>query len=153
MIPWGFVLRIAGPVVVAVILFGWGYSAGGASKQRAWDLATAEQVKAQLAATEAARAKEQALQLKVTEATNALIAERAKHARVAAALKLDADRLRNDIAGFARGGAEDTAAACGERAATLGVVLDGVLSDYRACTAGAEATAADLRSVLAAWPR
>jgi hypothetical protein len=77
-IPWGFVLRIAGPVVVAVVLFAWGYSAGGASKQRAWDLATAAQVKAQLAATEAARAKEQELQAKVTEANNALTQERAK---------------------------------------------------------------------------
>ena len=150
--PIGFIFRILGPVLVALAVFAWGYSMGGASKQRAWDLATAAQVKAQLAATEAARAKEQALQAKVTEANNALTAERQKHARVAAALKLDAARLRDDISKFASGSPEESTAACRDRSATLGTVLESVLSDYRTCTTAAETHAADLRAVLDAWP-
>ena len=150
---FGFVARIVGPLLLAIVLFAWGYSAGSASKQRAWDLATAAQVKAQLAAIEAARAAEQALQAKVKEANDARQAEKAKSERAAALLRAESDRLRSDIARFASAKPDDTAAACGERSATLGAVLDGVLSDYRACTESAESVAADLRAVMSAWPR
>jgi len=150
--PYGFLLRILGPLVIAIGLFGWGYSAGGASKQRAWDLATAAQVKAQLEASEQARATETALQAKVKEAQDARQLDKVRNDRIAAGLRASADKLRNEIAGFAGGASGDSVEACNQRAATLGTVLDSVLSDYRACTVSAETTAADLRAVVSAWP-
>jgi hypothetical protein len=142
-------------LVLAVIVAafgGWCWMGGAASKQKEWDLATAKQVAAQLAATEQARATEQALQLKVNEANNARAIERAKADRIAAGLRADADRLRGDIAQFASGSAEEPAAACRERAATLGSLLDNALRTSGECTAQAESVAADLRATLAAWP-
>lgn len=152
----GLFIRFGLPVliVLGVIagLIGFGYSTGSASTQRKWDAATAIQVQAQLAATEQARATEQALQAKVSEASHARERDRIKNNRIAADLRAGADRLRSDIAAFAGGGPNDPAAACSERAATLGSVLDGVLSDARTCAAGAETVADDLRAMIAAWP-
>ena len=149
---FGFVARIVGPLLLAIILFGWGYSAGSASKQRAWDLATAAQVKAQLAATEAARATEQALQAKVKEANDARQAEKAKSERAAALLRAESDRLRSDIARFASAKPDDTAAACGERSATLGGLLETALRTSEDCAVEGERVAEELRAVLRAWP-
>ena len=151
MIPWYFKLLGVGALIAALV--GWGWVGGKSSERKAWQLKEAAQVAAQLAATEHARAVEQALQERVNDANTALQVERQKHARVASALRADADKLRSDIAKFASGGTGDTVDACNQRATTLGAVLDGVLSDYRACTNSAETVAADLRAIVAAWPR
>lgn len=153
MIPWSFILRIAAPILVAVLLWTWGYSAGSAQKQRAWDLATSAQVRDQLAATEAARARETALQLQVERANEARKLDNAKNARIAAALRRDADGLRRDIANFANGPPEDSRDACGQRAATLGVLLDEALRTGGECASAAESLATDLRAVIQAWPK
>jgi hypothetical protein len=152
MIPLGFILRIAAPIAIAVGVFTWGYSAGSASTQRKWDLATAAQVKAQLAATEAARATEQALQIKVKEAEDARQQDNAKNARIASGLRADRDRLRDSIAGFASGPAEDSADACRNRAATLGNVLATALRSAEECAGAAESLANDVRTLQRAWP-
>jgi len=151
--PYSLVFKILGPLLLVAALMGWAWTGGKANERKVWQLKEAAQVREQLAAQEQARATELALQAKVTEANNALILERAEHARVAAGLKRDADKLRGAIARFAGGGANDTLAACNTRATTLGVVLDRVLSDYQLCTARAEAAAGDLRAVIKAWPK
>jgi hypothetical protein len=141
-------------IVAAIVAAfgGWCWTGGKASERKVWQLKEAAQVAAQLAATEQARATEQALQLKVTEANNARAIERAKAYRIAAGLRADADRLRGDIAQFASGSAEDTASACRDRSATLGSLLDDALRTSGECAAQAESVAADLRATLAAWP-
>jgi hypothetical protein len=152
MIPLGFILRIAAPVAIAVGVFTWGCSAGSAYTQRKWDLANAAQVQAQLEATEAARATEQALQRKVKEAEDARRQDNAKNARIAAGLRADRDRLRDSIAGFASGPAEDSADACRSRAATLGTLLDQALRTSEECAGAAESLANDVRALQRGWP-
>lgn len=151
MIPLWAKLLAAAALVAGLV--GWGWSGGAASKQKEWDLAKAAQVQAQLEATEQARATEQALQQRVNDANTALQTERTKHARVAAGLKRDADSLRDSIASFAGGKPDDTATACGERAATLGALLDDALRASGECASQAESVASDLRATLAAWPK
>lgn len=152
MIPWGFILRIAAPLVLAIGLFGWGYSAGAAGKQRAWDLAAAAQVKAQLAATEQARTAERALQLKVSEVERARQTDRARSARVAADMRAESDSLRSDIARFASGGTDDSGRPATGRAEQLGQLLDAALQTAGECAIRGENDAAIARGLLAAWP-
>lgn len=146
-------LRIGLPLLLALGVFAWGYSSGSASKQRAWDLATAAQVTAQVAASEAARAAEAAHEARIKEAQRARQTENSRNERIAADLRADADRLRGDIAAFAGGPAEDSIAACDGRAATLGELLGDALRTSQACAGQAEDLGGDLRSVLEAWPR
>lgn len=40
--PWGLILRIVGPLALAAVLFGWGYSVGGAGERRKADKALIE---------------------------------------------------------------------------------------------------------------
>lgn len=149
----GFVLRILAPLLIALAVFAWGYSVGGASKQRAWDLATAAQVKAQLAATEAARATEQALQAKVQEAQRNGQLEKARSERAAALLRADADRLRSEFAAFIRGTPGEPIAACVERGEATGVVLVEAIRTSGEMAEAGEQCEADKRTLIAAWPK
>lgn len=131
------------------------------------DAAVARQVLAQerAASAEAARhqeadyrAKETAWSNALQEAFRALETERQRAARFAAdlrAARLDADSLRGDIARFASGGgpADDSLAACRDRAEALGLLAGEALRSSEACAADGEAESAKLRAVLSAWPR
>lgn len=78
---------------------------------------------------------------------------RAQEAR-AAALRADRDGLRGDIADYAAGraAAEDSLAACRERAATLGQLVEQGLRVQDELAAGAESAGADVRALLG-WAR
>jgi hypothetical protein len=79
-------------------------------------------------------------------------ADRVASERAAAAVGADVDRLRDPIQAYAAGTSEGAPAACSERAATLGRVLDRVLRDAASCTRRAEDHAADVRRLLGGWP-
>lgn len=108
-------------------------------------------------ASEAYRRLEQFLSAKVKEAEHALSVERKASARVAADLKRtrdERDGLRDQIGGYAAGGsAPDSVAAARERAATLGRLLGESLQLQEELAGDAEALAADLRAMQAAWPQ
>jgi len=149
----GFLLRILGPLVIALGLFAWGYSAGGASRQRDWDLATAAQVKAQLAATEQARATERELQARLNEAQRNGQLEKDKAARVIAGLRVERDSLRDSITNFTSHRTDDSEQTYRERCTTTGSLLQEALRVSEACAIEGEQVASDLRAVLMAWPR
>lgn len=72
-----------------------------------------------------------------------------------AAVDADRGRLRDALAAYAAGGvspADDSAAACRERAAALGDVLGEMVRGYAQCTAAAEDHAAGVRALQVAWP-
>jgi hypothetical protein len=97
---------------------------------------------------------EQRMEKTKQEALNVALKERAASARVAADLRADADRLRGDLAAFAGAGgaADDSLAACRDRAAALGLLVADGLRVQERIAEGAEACGSDLRAVLAAWP-
>lgn len=119
--------------------------------------AVSEAASAALAQSEAHRNTEAAYRRQIEEATHARTRERATLAARAAAADRAAGSLRDQLAAYtctAPGGpASDPGAASGDRSASLGDVLDGVLRDYRAAVAAAEDHAADVRTLLRAWPR
>ena len=81
--------------------------------------------------------------------------ERAVNAARLAAVAADRDRLRDQLTAAAAGGvaeADDTVAACRDRAAAFGRVLGDVLLGFGQCAADAEDLAAELRRVRGAWP-
>lgn len=81
--------------------------------------------------------------------------ERAATRAALAAAYADAGRLRDQLATAAGGGvtaADDTVAACRERAAAFGRVLDEALRAHAQCSADAEDLAADVRALRTAWP-
>ena len=151
MVPFWLKLLALGALVAALI--GWGWVGGKASERKIWQLRKAAQVKTQLEATEHARIVEQALQAKVNDANTTLQSERTKHARIAAALKRDADGLRESIAKFASPRPGDSTTALSERCATTGNLLEAALRTSEACAIQGESVAADLRAVLGAWPK
>gem|GEM_PF-6212188 len=106
-----------------------------------------------LAHAENARRIETGWQQKVTEAQHGREADRARHARIERALRADRDRLRDDVAAYAAGPADDSVAACRGRAETLGALLGDAVRTAAAAVEGAEQCSADLRAVLAGWPR
>jgi Tfp pilus assembly protein FimV len=69
-------------------------------------------------------------------------------------LRADRNRLRNDIADYARGrgAAEDSVAACHRRAATLGELLEESLRVQEELAGAAESHSADVRALLK-WAR
>ena len=152
MIPWAFILRLLWPVALAVAIFGFGYSVGGASKQRAWDLANARVVKEQLAQSEAARKVEEGLRKQVQEAQNAREAERVRNNRIASGLRNERDRMRDELSKYASGTPTDSCDAIRERATTLGELLGSALSANQGCTEAAESLASDVRVLRSAWP-
>ena len=149
---WSLVLKIVGPLILAIGLYGYGYSSGKTSKQKDWDVAKAAQIQEQLKSIEKVRATEAAWATKLQEAQNARELDNARNARIASGLRTELNGLRGDIATFARGPAEDTASACGERAASLGQLLGQALRTSEECAGRGEAVSADLGAVLGAWP-
>jgi hypothetical protein len=79
-------------------------------------------------------------------------AERVASERAAADADAAVDGLRDTIESYAAGTSEGAPAACGERAATLGRVLDRVLRDAALCTKRAEDHASDVRKLQGGWP-
>lgn len=94
---------IAVALAVALAATYWkGYTGGKHAVQLEWDAATAQATAAALAAEQAARAKEQALQTQVRKVANDYQAEKTRRA---AADQLAADSLRQLQAAIAAGGA------------------------------------------------
>jgi type II secretory pathway pseudopilin PulG len=151
MIP-SFVIK--GLIVAAVVAaFGfWAWTGGKASERKDWLVKEAAQVAAQLAATEAARATEQAWQTKLNEAQHNGKLEKDKAARVIAGLRLERDGLRQSITGFTSVRPDDTSETYRERCTATGSLLQEALRVSEACADDGERISADLRSVLAAWP-
>ena len=149
---WLSLLRIVGPMVLAIGLYVYGYSSGKAAKQKDWDVAKAAQVLEQLKAVEKARVTEAAWATKLQDAQNARELDNKRNARIATGLRNELDGLRGDITTFARGPAEDSIRSCGERATGLGQLLGQALRTSEECAGRGEAVSADLRAVLAAWP-
>lgn len=89
---------------------------------------------------------------KVNRAQKAREAELQAVARLADDMRAERDRLRDDGAAYAAGSADDTLAACRDRAATLWQLLDGALQASERSAGAAEAHAADVRALLGAWP-
>lgn len=101
-----------------------------------------------------ARELEAQYQQRTDEAAHALEEQRRAHARTAAGLRAERDRLRDQIAAYAAGGADpDSLASCRHRADTLGDLLDQALRAAEDRTRDAEDRAAEVRTLLEAWPR
>lgn len=151
---------IAGAVAVAsATAWAWRYqqgrTAGQAEVQAQWDADKLRRSEANLKAITALVAERNAQQQRADDATQALLAAQAAHARVVADLRAHAERLRDDIARFAAGGgdaATDNLEACRGRAVALGQLLDGALRDGAACAERGERDAAIARALRDAWP-
>jgi hypothetical protein len=113
----------------------------------------ADQARAALLATEQARATEQALQAKVTEAQRNGQLEKDRAARVIAGLRSERDGLRDTITGFASPRPDDTGEAYRVRCTATGSLLQEALRVSEACADDGERISADLRTVLEAWPK
>ena len=151
MIPWYFKLLGVGALIAALV--GWGWVGGKASERNAWQLKEAAQVAAQLAATEHARAVEQALQERLNEAQRNGQLEKDKAARVIASLRVERDGLRDSITGFTSPRTDDSIEAYRIRCTATGGLLQEALRVSEACAADGERIGADLRTVLEAWPK
>lgn len=98
---------------------------------------------------------DEAMRLLKQGADHARELERSRNAATLAAVNADRVRLRDQLADAAAGGvqaADDTVAACRDRAAALGRVLDEALSAHAECTAAAEENATGLRTLQRGWP-
>lgn len=107
----------------------------------------AKAVKVALAYSENARKVEANWQGRVRDAQRVREAELAASRRADDALRSDGDGMRDDIAAYAAGGADDSIAACRERASTLGHLLARALQADRRSTGYAETHAADARAL------
>lgn len=108
------------------------------------------------AATTAYRAVEQAYMLNNEAASAAREKDRESNQRVVADLRRQLAGVRGQLAAFATAGrpaAEDSLAACRDRASALGDVLAEALRVESELAADAEDRAADARALLEAWPR
>ena len=112
----------------------------------------AAQVAAALAYSENARQIEAQHAERITDAQRTREQEQARSRRAADLLRTERDGLRNAIASYAAGPADDTASACSARAASLGALLDDAMRVAAACAAGAEQHATDVRALRDAWP-
>lgn len=138
MIPWGFVLRVVGPVVGLLVIFGWGYSVGQAGERR-------KATEALLKATQQARDTESQWQSNV-EALNAQ--HQTEIDRVAAERDSAVASLRNRPAQRlpaasqpACAGASPAALAAPDAAVALGFAADHdkLRADYIECKGWIEA--------------
>ena len=119
--------------------------------------AVANAASAALAQSEANRRAEQTWQKRLMEATDARTTERTSLVAARAAADRRTVGVLDQLAAVtcsaaASGAAIDSGASGGVRAASLGDLLDPVLSDYRAAVDAAESHAADIRALLRAWP-
>ena len=129
------------------------------SKNKAqWEsekLAAAESARAQEAAQ---RLREQNLTTRLQDAETQLESQREDLRRTAAALsrtRTERDGLRDQIAGYASGGAAaaDTLTAARNRADRLGRLLGESLRVQEELAGGAESEAANVRALLGGWPK
>lgn len=114
-----------------------------------------EHAEALLAANAQVAATEELWRMKLQGAQRAQEKERSANERMLAAVAADRNSLREQLANAAAGGVEasnDTVAACRERAAAFGRVLDDALQAHAVCTAAAEDNAAGVRTLLSGWP-
>jgi hypothetical protein len=109
-------------------------------------------VSAALAYSENARQIEQQHVERIANAQRTREQENARNRRAADRLRTERDGLRDTIAVYAAGPAEDTTDACRGRTATLGALLDDALRVAAACAAGAEQHASDVRALRDGWP-
>lgn len=121
-----------------------------------WDAQRAEQESTARVAGENYRRREQELQDQLVEANHALQVEKDRGAAAAAGQRAADERVRHVIATYAGGGGQPPAPACAperERAETLGDLLAEDLQLQDELAEAAEGASADVRALLAAWPR
>ena len=124
-----------------------------AHTQARWDAAKVVQQQALADAEKASRAKEQALQLKVTEAVNAA-AKRTQQAQAAtAAVRRTADSLRGQLAAARSDLPRATSDAVRAYAATLNTVFGECTAEVERLAAAAEGLSIDRDTLIQAWPR
>lgn len=153
MIPYGLILRIGLPLILLAAFGAWCWTGGKASERKVWKAKESAQIEAQLAASEQARAKETALQIKVEQANEARKLDNQKNARVAAKLRGDNERLRGEFTAFIRGTPGESSDACVERGEAAGVVLLQAVSVAGEFAEAGEACEADKRALISAWPK
>jgi len=150
--PIGFILRILGPVLVALAVFAWGYSMGSASTQRKWDAEKARMIQSAFEMSERARFKEQADRERLAKAEQNGQTEKAKAERDAAVLRADADRVRSEFAAYIRGPAQDSISACVARGEATGLVLEQAIRVAGEMASAGESCESDKRTLIGAWP-
>jgi hypothetical protein len=118
-----------------------------------WNGEKAKQVLALAAANDAARAREQALQTKATEAINAA-SERAKKSQVAAAaVRSVNDSLRDDLNAARSDLSRASDAAVRKYAATAGAVFGECTAEVERLAGAAQGHATDSLMFQQAWPK
>jgi hypothetical protein len=129
------------------------WRSGSAHTQARWDAAKVIQQQALADAEKASRAKEQALQLKVTEAVNAA-AKRTQQAQAAtAAVRRTADSLRGQLAAARADLPRATSDAVRAYAATLNTVFGECTAEVERLAAAAAGHASDALTLEQAWPK
>ena len=137
-------------VVLAFIANGFYWNHHGDSK--GYNRAVAEYNVKLLAATNAARVKEQSMQAKLQEAQNAAI-QRDQTIRTAAAAAATAnDRLRIALDTIRASLPTDTADASRNTAAALAIVFGDCAEKYRGLGEIADRHSSDVRTLSEAWP-
>jgi hypothetical protein len=147
--PW---LTILGVLAVVAGICGFGYSAGQASTQRAWDKDKAVRMQSAFDMSERARATEAALRDKKEEAERHGQAEKVRSNHAAAVLRADADRVRSDFNAYLSGPANDTTAACVGRGKATGALLEEAMRVTGEMASDGESCEANVRTLLGAWP-
>lgn len=129
------------------------YRSGKANIRASWDAAKVIQQQALADAEKAARAKEQSLQLNVTEAVNAARKRETTLKADAARARDERDSLRVDADNFARVLPSLTADAVSRYAAAANDVLGQCSRRYQGVAEAADGFASDALTLQQAWPR
>jgi hypothetical protein len=166
-IPGGPQLAMSGLLILGLGIAGTGIwfkarsvylKQGRAEVQVVLDRAISEHNAAAMAASDAYRRLEQALNTRIQEAQDALLKERAASTQVVAALnraRTERNGLRDQINAYAAGSGragEDSVAACRDRAQALGSLLDEALRVGEESAGDGEQCEAGVRALLKAWP-
>ncbi len=129
------------------------YRSGKATVRAEWDAAKVVQLAALADAEKAARAKEQSLQSKVTEAVNAGAKRTQKANADAAAVRRTADSLRDDLA---RARADMPGATCEsvrKRADTYADVFGRCAAEITELAGRCDRISVDRDTLIQAWPK
>lgn len=118
-----------------------------------YDKAVAEYTAAALVATQAARAKEQALQTKVNEAQHAAKIRETKLAADAGRARSESERLRGDLAAIRGDLPRLTRDAVNRYADAASIVFDQCQREYQDMAANADRLASDRQTLIDAWPK
>jgi hypothetical protein len=116
-------------------------------------LAQAEYTAVALAAEQAARATEQALQAKIQKAQDDALARQKTLQAAAAAARSAADGLRLDLEALRHSLPGDSTGASPERASTAGVLLGECAGAYSELAGQADQHYSDTLTLRAAWPK